>query len=600
MTRPTAAALACAFSALLAACSTPVLGPTAADAEDFVSAAEARLVPLRLRAARADWVRQNFVTGDTTALAAEAAASLAAATAALARAAARFDGLDLPQATARKLVRLKAAPLTIAPDHPAQQRELADLQAGLERTYRAGPYCAGAGADCLDRATAALSAAELRDTDRLLDLWDEGRTLAPTMRPRYERLVEIANAGALELGHADAGERWRSAHGLPPDALPAALDRLWSQVRPLYESLHCLVRGGLGEEYGTAIVPPGEAIPAHLLGDPEGARWSGLYDLVAPRTRGGGYDLTRQLARNRVDPPEMVEYAERFFAALGFDPLPATFRERSLFVRPPGRDVVCNPGAWNVDGESDVRINMCIEVDGDSFVAVHRALARAYYRWVSRVQDPLLRAGAGDVLLAAAGAAVGLSVTPEYVVELGLLDTPPVAGDVPFLLLQALDEVAPLPFALVADRWRWQVFAGAVPPDGYNRAWWALRETYQGVRAPVPLGAADFDPGTSRPVASNAPLARDFLSGILRFQLHGALCSAAGVDGPLHRCSIFGSREAGARLQAMMEMGASRRWPEALEAVTGARELDATPLLEYFAPLSAWLDERNAGRSCGW
>ena len=601
MTRPTAAALACALSALLATCSTPVLGPTAAEAEDFVASAEARLLSSRHRAARADWVRQNFVTADTTALAAEAAASLAVETAELAREAARFDGLDLPEATARKLARLRAAPLTIAPDHPAQQSELADLQAGLERTYRAGASCAGAQGDCLDRAAPLRTAAELRDTDQLLDLWDDGRALTPLMRRRYERLVEIANAGAMEMGHADAGERWRSAHGLPPGALRGELDRLWNQVRPLYESLHCLVRGGLGEEYGTAIAPPGEPIPAHLLGDAGSARWSGLYDLVAPRTRGRGYDLTRQLARNRVDPREMVRYAERFFASLGFDPLPATFHERSRFVRPADRDVVCSPGAWNVDGESDVRIRMCIAVDGDSFVAVHAELARAHYRWAYRAQDPLFRAGASGALLAAAGDAVALSVTPGYVVALGLLDTPPPpAGDVPFLLRRALDELARLPFALLVDRWRWQVFEGAVQPERYNRAWWELREQVQGVGAPAPLGPADFDPGTIPEVAANAPLTDDFLAGILRFQLHRALCAAAGFDGPLHRCSVFGSRDAGARLRAMMEMGASRPWPEALEAVTGVRALDASALLEYFAPLAAWMEERNAGRSCGW
>ena len=601
MTRPASAALAGALCALLAACSTPVLGPTAADAADFVAAAEERLLSSRRRAARADWVRQSFVTSDTTALAAGAAASLAAETAALARAAARFDGLDLPDATARKLALLRMAPLTIAPDHPARQRELAALQAGLERTYRAGAYCAGARADCLDRPAPAQAAAELRDTDGLLDLWDDGRALTPTMRSRYERLVAIANAGAAEMGHADAGARWRSAHGLPPDALRAELDRLWSQVRPLYESLHCLVRGGLGEEYGTAIVPPGEAIPAHLLGDAGSARWSGLYDLVAPRTRGRGYDLTRQLARNRVDPPAMVQYAERFFDSLGFDPLPATFRERSLFVRPADREVVCSPGAWNVDGESDVRIKMCITVDGDSFAAVHGALAGAHYRWAYRVQDPLFRAGAGDALLAAAGDAAALSVTPGYVVALGLLDTPPpLAGDVPFLLRQALDGLARLPFALLVDRWRWRVFEGAVQPDGYNQAWWELREQVQGVRAPAPLGPADFDPGTIPEVAAHTPLAGDFLAGILRFQLHRALCAAAGFDGPLHRCSIFGSPEAGVRLRTMMEMGASRPWPEALAAATGTPELDASALLEYFAPLAAWMEERNAGRSCGW
>lgn len=601
VTRPAAAGLACALAALLAACSTPVLGPTAADAEDFVADAEARLLSSRTRSARADWVRQNFVTADTTALAAEAAAALDAETAALARAAARFGGLDLPAATARKLARLRAAPLTLAPDHPAQQRELADLQAGLERTYRAGAACAGTQGDCLDQAAPLRTAAELRDTDRLLDAWDEGRALTPLMRRRYERLVEIANAGAMEMGHADAGERWRSAHGLPPDTLRAELDRLWNQVRPLYESLHCLVRGGLAEEYGTAIAPPGAAIPAHLLGDAGSARWSGLYDLVAPPTRGRPYDLTRQLARNRVDPPAMVRYAERFFASLGFDPLPTTFHERSRFVRPADRDVACSPGARNVDGERDVRIRMCITVDGDSFAAVHAELARAHYRWAYRAQDPLFRAGASDALLAAAGDAVALSVTPGYVVALGLLDTPPPpAGDIPFLLRRALDELARLPFALVVDRWRWQVFEGAVQPAHYNRAWWELREQVQGVAAPAPLGPADFDPGTIPEVAANAPLTDDFLAGILRFQLHRALCAAAGVDGPLHRCSVFGSRAAGTRLRTMMEMGASRPWPEALEAATGTRALDASALLEYFAPLAAWMAERNAGRSCNW
>ena len=578
-----------------------MLGPTAAEAEDFAGRAEARLLRLRRHAARAAWVRQNFVTGDTAALAAEAGASLAAARAELARAAARFDRPDLPEATARKLARLKTAPATVAPDHPPLQQELADLLAGLERAYRAGAYCAGSSEDCLDRATLERTAAELRDTDRLLDLWDEGRGLAPTMRPRYERVVEIVNAGAVELGHADAGERWRSAYGLPPDAFSAELDRLWNQVRPLYESLHCLVRGGLGEEYGTAIAPPREAIPAHLLGDLGDGHWSALYDMVAPRTRGRRYDLTRQIERNRVDPLEMVGYGERFFDSLGFDPLPATFRDRSLFVQPADRDVVCSPSAWNLDGQNDVRVKMCIEVDGDSFVALHRELARAHYQWAYRVQDPLFRAGANDAFLAATGDAIALSVTPEYLVALGLLNTPPpAAGDIPFLLRLAVDEIPRLPFALLVDRWRWQVFEGAVKPDRYNPAWWELREEYQGVRAPAPLDAADFDPGTTRQVAANAPLARDFIAGILRFQLHGALCAAAGVDGPLHRCSIFGSREAGARLLAMMEMGASRPWPAALEAATGTRQMDASALLEYFAPLSAWLDEQNAGRACGW
>ena len=601
MTGPRAAVLACLLAAALATCSPTVPAPTAAEAETFVGAAEERLLALRRAAARASWVQQNFLTSDTKALAAETAAALKTATTELARGAARFDGLDLPEATARKLTRLKTAPATIAPGRPPRRRELADILAELERTFAASAYCAGAGEDCLDRSALERTVAELRDTDRLFDLWDEGRALAPSMRPRYERLVEIANAGAVELGYIDAGDRWRSAYDLPPDTFRAELDRLWKQVRPLYESLHCLVRGGLGEEYGTALAPPGEAIPAHLLGDLGHGRWSGVFDLVAPRTRGRGYDLTRQLERNRVDPLEMVRYGERFFGSLGFDPLPATFWERSLFVRPADRDVVCPASAWNLDGGDDVRVKMCIEVDGDDFAAVHRELARAYYQWAYRQQDPLYRAGANDVFLPAAGDAVALSVTPGYLVEVGLLDSPPAAdGDIPLLLRRALDEVASLPFALVVDEWRWRVFAGDVEPARYNEAWWALREEYQGIRAPAPRSATDFDPGVTHHVVANAPQARDFLAALLPYQLHRALCAAAGDGGPLHRCSIFGSPAAGARLRTLFDVGASRPWPETLEAVTGARRMDASALLDYFAPLAVWLDEQNTGRACGW
>ena len=601
MTGPRAAVLACLLAAALATCSPAAPAPTAAEAETFVGAAEERLLALRGAAARASWVQQNFLTSDTKALAAETAAALKAATTELARGAARFDGLDLPEATARKLTRLKTAPATVAPGRPPRRHELADILAELERTFAAGAYCAGAGEDCRDRSALERTVAELRDTDRLFDLWDEGRALAPSMRPRYERLVEIANAGAVELGYIDAGDRWRSAYDLPPDTFRAELDRLWKQARPLYESLHCLVRGGLGEEYGTALAPPGEAIPAHLLGDLGQGRWSGVFDLVAPRTRGRGYDLTRQLERNRVDPLEMVRYGERFFGSLGFDPLPATFWERSLFVRPADRDVVCPASAWNLDGDDDVRVKMCIEVDGDDFAAVHRELARAYYQWAYRQQDPLYRGGANDVFLPAAGDAVALSVTPGYLVEVGLLDSPPAAdGDIPLLLRRALDEVASLPFALVVDEWRWRVFAGDVEPARYNEAWWALREEYQGIRAPAPRRARDFDPGVTHEVVANAPQARDFLAALLPYQLHRAFCAAAGDGDPLHRCSIFGSPAAGARLRTLFEVGASRPWPETLEAVTGARRMDASALLDYFAPLAVWLDEQNAGRPCGW
>lgn len=602
MTRARAALSASVLATAMAACAPAAIpGPTAADAEAFVTAAEARLLALRQEAVRTAWIRETSLADAAREAAASADAALTAAATVLAREAARFDGLDLPEPTARKLTLLKTTPRTVAPEHPALADELADVLAVLERTYGAGAYCAGAGEHCLDRDALERTVAELRDTDRLVDLWAEGRAIASSMRSHYERLVEIANAGAVELGHADAGDRWRSAYGAPPDALPSELERLWNQVRPLYESLHCHVRAALGETYGTAIAPPEEAVPAHLLGDLGDGRWSTVYGVVAPRTRGGAYDATRQLERNRVDPLEMVRYGERFFGSLGFDPLPATFWERSRFVRPTDRDVLCRARAWHLDGDNDLRLTMCLDVTGDDFAAVHRELTETYYRRAFQSQDPLFRTGADDALLEAVREAVALSVTPAYLVELDLLDRVPAdAWDVRFLLRKALDEIAPLPFALLVDRWRWQVFAGELRPDRYNQAWWELRRTYQGVRAPVPRSEEDFDPGSTHPVPANTPSTGDFLAGVARFQLHRALCAAAGDDAPLHRCSIFGSPEAGARLRTLMRMGASRPWPEAFEAVTGTRRMDASALLDYFAPLAGWLDEQNAGRSCGW
>ena len=600
-TRTPAVLSASLLAAVLAACAPEAdPGPTVA-AEAFVTAAEARLLALRRDAMRTAWLRETSLDGATREAAASADAAWTAAAAELAHGAARFDGLDLPEATARKLALLRATPRTVAPDHPAFQAELADILVSLERMHDAGAYCSGAGEACLERDALARTVAELRDTDRLLDLWHEGRAMASSMRSGYARLVEIANAGAVELGHADAGERWRSAYGPLPDALPAELERLWNQVRPLYESLHCHVRSTLGEEYGTAIAPPGEPIPAHLLGDIGDGRWSSVYDLVAPRARRGAYDPTRQLERNRLGPLDMVRLGERFFGSLGFDPLPATFWERSLFVRPADREALCRARAWNLDGDNDVRLAMCLDVTGDDFVAVHRELAVTYFRWALRSRDPLLRAADADAFPEAVGEAVALAVTPAYLVELDLLNQAPgAAWDIRFLLRKALDEIAALPFTLLLDRWRWQVFAGEVPRGRYNRAWWDLREAYQGIRAPAPRSEADFDPGSTLRVTANVPSAPDFLSGVARFQVHGALCAAAGDDAPLHRCSIFGSPEAGARLQAMLEAGVGRPWPDALEVATGARQLNASALLDYFAPLAAWLDEQNAGRSCGW
>ena len=575
--------------------------PTVSDARVFVEAAEARLLDLWRTAGRASWVQSNFITEDTNGMAAAANADVMAATTELASAAARLSELVLPEDLDRKLLRLKTSLSAVAPSDPALQQELAEIMTEMESIYGQGEFCPDGEDGCLDLPTMERMFAEVRETDELLAIWKGWREVSPQIQPLYERFVELSNAGAQELGFADLGDMWRSGYDMPPAAFTAELERLWEQVRPLYESLHCHVRAEFGDQYGTAVVPPDEPIPAHLLGNMWSQSWVNISDAVGPSNSDPGYDLTQLLERRGVDEIEMVRYGERFFSSLGFEPLPATFWDRSLFTKPADRDVVCHASAWNLDYESDIRIKMCVGVNDEDFVTIHHELGHNYYQRAYSHQDLLYRDSANDGFHEGIGDTIALSITPEYLVKIGLLNRAPAASsDIGLLLRQALDKVAFLPFGLLVDQWRWKVFAGEIAPSEYNDAWWALREEYQGIRPPVPRDDDAFDPGAKYHVPANTPYTRYFLARILQFQFHRALCEAAGVEGPLHRCSIFESAAAGQRLRTMLEMGASRPWPEALEVIAGTREMDATAILDYFAPLAAWLHEENQERTCGW
>jgi peptidyl-dipeptidase A len=420
------------------------------------------------------------------------------------------------------------------------------------------------------------------------------------MRPQYRRFVELSNEGAREMGFPDTGAMWRSKYDMPPDAFARELDRLWEQVRPLYVSLHAYVRTKLREKYGD-IVPPAGPIPAHLLGNVWAQSWENLYPLLAPSDSDPGYDLTRILKERHTTPVAMVKYGENFFVSLGFPPLPPSFWERSMLVKPRDREVVCHASAWDIDTLDDLRIKMCIEPTAEDFITIHHELGHNFYQRAYSKQPLLFRDSANDGFHEAIGDTIALSITPEYLRRLGFIsNTPDPSKDIGLLLNRALEKVAFLPFGLLIDQWRWKVFSGEIPPQRYNQAWWDLVQKYQGIVPPVPRSEADFDPGAKYHVPANVPYARYFLAHILQFQFHRALARAAGCQGPLHRCSIYGNPEAGRRLIAMLEMGQSRPWQEALYALTGQRQMDATAILEYFAPLQKWLDEQNRGKPTGW
>jgi peptidyl-dipeptidase A len=615
--RITATFLVCTLSiALSSACATAIRtddgtpppppatatkGPavTPEHAARFLEDAQERLFDLYHRNAQAAWIQSTYINVDSQALAAAAAGEVISASVELAKEATRFDHLDLPLDQRRQLETLKLALTMPAPSDPQKTRELTTIASELEAMYGTGKYCRPGG-ECLDLQQLSRIIAESRDPAELADVWAGWRTISPPMKPLYERFVQLSNEGARELGFADTGAMWRSKYDMHPDAFAAEIERLWGQVAPLYESVHCYVRAKLNEHHGDQIVPLDQPIRADLLGNMWAQEWANVFELVAPGDADPGYDLTALLEENEIDEVEMVRIAERFFTSLGFDPLPASFWERSMFVKPRDREVVCHASAWNLDNIDDLRIKMCIEVNADDFQTIHHELGHNFYQRAYNDLPLLYRDSANDGFHEAVGDAIALSVTPAYLMEIGLLDEAPEADDIAILLREAIDKIAFLPFGLLVDQWRWRVFSGEVTPASYNDAWWELRERYQGIRPPVGRPAEAFDPGAKYHIPGNVPYTRYFLARLLQFQFHRSLCEIAGFEGPLHECTIYGNREAGARLKAMLEMGASRPWPEALEAISGSREMDATAIVDYFRPLLDWLETENRGRTCGW
>ena len=592
------------FLFLTLAATVAAYSQTRAEAEAFLKAAETKLLKVGNEAQRASWIQSTYITEDTEALTADANEAAINVTKQLARSAVRFDKLNLPPDMKRKLYLLKNALTVATPTDAKESSELTKLMSGMEGTYGRGKYCRDNPKDngkCLDISSIETILAESRDPNELLDVWKGWHTIAKPMRKDYQRFVELSNKGAREMGFKDSGAMWRAKYDMPPDEFSKELDRLWDQVRPLYVSLHAYVRNRLRDKYGAAAVPANGPLPAHLLGNIWQQSWENIGELVAAPNAGTGYDLTKILKERKFDEREMVRYGERFFTSLGFAPLPKTFWDRSLFKKPLDRDVVCHASAWDVDNDQDLRIKMCIQITAEEFAVVHHELGHNFYQRAYKDRPVLFRDSANDGFHEAVGDTIALSVTPEYLVKLGLLDkAPDASGDIGLLMNRALEKVAFLPFGLMIDQWRWKVFSGEIKPADYNKSWWELKRKYQGVAPVTARGEEDFDPAAKYHVAANVPYTRYFLAHILQFQFHRALARAAGCTGPLHRCSIYDNKEAGKRLNAMLEMGSSQPWQDALFTLTGSRTMDATAMLEYFAPLKAWLDEQNKGKPVGW
>ena len=508
---------------------------TPAGAKAFLEEANAELLKLVNAASRAGWTQATYITPDTEVMAAQANEALVGAATRFAKEAFRFDRVQVSPVERRQLYLLKNSLTMSAPPDPKEAEELTQIVASMEGVYGRGKYCK-AGNDCLDIEKITEILAEDRDPKRLLEVWEGWHTISPPMKKDYARFVELSNKGAQVLGFKDTGAMWRGKYDMPADEFGKELDRLWDQLRPLYLSLHTYTRARLREKYGDAV-PESGPIPAHLLGNLWQQDWSNIYDLVAPAGATQGFSLTENLKARKIEPIGMVKMGEAFFSSLGFAPLPKTFWERSMFVKPRDREVVCHASAWNVNSVDDLRIKMCIDVNAEDFTVIHHELGHNYYQRAYNTLPMIFRDSANDGFHEALGDTLALSVTPAYLVKIDLLDkAPAAAADIGLLLRTALERMAFLPFGLLVDQWRWQVFSGEITPATYNRSWWDLKLKYQGVAPSSPRGEEFFDPGAKYHIPGNTPYTRYFLAQILQFQFHRALAKTAGCTAPLHRC----------------------------------------------------------------
>ena len=607
----------------------PAGAPTLDEAKAFMKDVDDNLRRLWVKRERALWVQTNFITDDTQEIAAEAEQETMEWLAGAIKRSTRFDSLtdEMPADLKRQFHLLKLAGVLPAPSDAAKTKELATITASMAGRYGKGKYCpekdgalrkrlagdegnakalactnhgqAGSG---VSLGTLSKLVATVHDEPALREAWIGWRKISPPMRDEYNRYVALGNEGAREIGFKDVGDLWRSGYDMPAEGFRVEAERLWEQVKPFYEELHCFTRARLQKKYGKTAVADGKPIPAHLLGNMWAQSWANLWSLSEAYPGQGSGDVTKALVSQKYDEIRMVKTAEGFFTSLGLDPLPESFWKRSLFSKPQDRDVVCHASAWDVHYNDDLRIKMCIQITEEELGVVHHELGHNYYFHYYYDKPMLFQQGANDGFHEAVGDAIALSITPDYLSQIGLISK--VASnekaEINYLLKMALDKVSFLPFGKLIDQWRWDVFAGKIAPGELNKGWWDLRTKYQGIVPPVERTEADFDPGAKYHVPGNVPYTRYFLAFMYQFQFQRALCRAAGYEGPLHKCSIYGNKAAGAKLKALLELGASKPWQDALQAMSGERQADAGALLEYFRPLRGWLKKEIAGEKCGW
>ena len=578
---------------------------TSEDLEIFLESVEQENLIEGPTVSSASWISSNFITYDSQKVIADYSKRYTLKALETSRKASSFNELSTTSSNRRQLELLKGSFVMPPPFNDDLAGELSDISTKLEAMYGSGKHCYEDG-QCLDLEAFENIIDSSRDSNELLKAWTGWHEIGKPMKPMYLRMVDIGNQGSQDLGFDGLSDLWFSKYDMPAEEFLAETDRVWDEVKPLYEALHCHVRSKLNEEYGDDVVPIDGPLPVHVLGNMWGQSWSNIYDLVYEKDESKfSVDVTQIIEERKINEQEMVKYAEDFFLSMGFKPLPKTFWERSLFVKPQDRSVVCHASAWNLDpANNDLRIKMCIEKNEEDFITIHHELGHIFYYQAYNHLPTLFQGGANDGFHEAFGDLLTLSITPDYLNKIGFISIKEASDakkdPIGLLMKQALEGVVVIPWALTLDKWRSGVFNGEIKESNLNSSWWSMRESYQGITSPVYRSEEYFDPGAKYHIPANTPYTRYYLARIMQYQFHEALCNAMNFNGPLHECSIYGNEVAGEKIISTMAMGQSQPWQDAFENITGSRSLSGSSVMNYYKPLKEWLDKQNENRMCGW
>ena len=607
-------------------------------ADQFIERVNAEMRAMTPEITSAQWLASTYINSDSEIISSKSNERyLSKLSEYIAKAKTFKDSEKMTPETRRALQLLKIGVTLPPPNDPAKLAELTQIGTKLEGMYGAGKYCTDPkdAKTCKDIGELSKILADTANSsyDQQLQAWNGWHTISKPMREPYQRFVQLSNIGAKDLGFANTGELWRGGYDMPAADFQAETDRLWGQVEPLYKQLQCYTKNKLVAKYGPEKGQIDGKIPAHLTGNLWQQDWGNLWPLLEPYKGVGSLDINSVLQKQRdaiydgmikneggiaklsnariaeishdadlAHAVQMAKLSEGFYTGLGMPKLPESFWTKAQLIKPRDRDVVCHASAWDMNLSGDVRIKMCITPTEDDLTTLYHEYGHVYYYLAYNKLPPIFQGGANDGFHEAIGDTIVLSMTPEYLNSIGLVDKPVVSKEAVIngQMRMALAKVSFMPFGLMIDRWRWGVFDGSIKPENYNKAWWELKAKYQGVAPATARGEENFDPGAKYHVPGNTPYTRYFLSHILQFQFYKSLCDASGYKGPLYQCSFANNPEAGKRYWAMLEKGSSQPWPATLKELTGGEKMDGGAVLEYFAPLNTWLKEQNKGKQCGW